>query len=383
MSKTKIHLEFGYHALTDNESEDVVERYEKGDTDSSIWGWGICERIKRYDPDAYMVDSLFSRLTPDYIGLEDYAKFVWLLTPEGAVDNRDSVRVYGGDEVFYYQDGEYIDFTAQYGTMLLNTFANYVTGGSLAVSGSLVHNRIRNIGATGVSRDNVASDPLIPPTGEPLMPIPSLSRRELLRLGRRGGIALVAWQYLQNIPLRIACEMPIDANLALETVTAPLSPVRRLTGGSHNEQWIDGRTALLIEKALHTASVTGEDTAVVMGASHANLAYHFLDSSSARVGAIKNLTDILFHSLDDKINYSDGVPMTVADKVDRIAGDLACVSVHDVYKPYSAGETEKDRSQARLQKSVEYVGRFTIPACVKIVEDMGITIDHSNLQTYA
>lgn len=271
-----VHFEPGVHITSVKDVEKLYEKIDDGNPNSNEWNEAVTMRLADYKPELIAIDSLTKPPDSDSLDI-DYKKFVWRVMPDrpSRINGGDSIQVLAGDNTWNSPNANttsnYLTRVAFHG-ILLGTGA--VTGIQLD---RMVHGWRRwQAGYDHVTGnfDNEAAD--------------QVSRRNFLK---KTGFAAAAIALASN---RIASYSPYEpVTEAMEKVydqTAMLRPDRLLS----DENYLDGRTALLIQKTYDALELTGMQVgSVVMGDSHIHFAQELLSNSDRRAQLIRKHTELM------------------------------------------------------------------------------------------
>lgn len=137
------------------------------------------------------------------------------------------------------------------------------------------------------------------------------------------------------------------------------------------QHWLDGRTALLIEKcdSALRQGLTPPDAkgTVVMGNAHALEASNFMRNAKSRHNAIHSLASDIVGFYDRVLDDYPEVNKTWA--INRLLDYMAQGDILSVTPP-SSENVDKDEVDAEVNKNVRYLLSFTAPGVTSAISDL-------------
>lgn len=291
-----VHLEFDVHLTEAAQYDEAFNKIGQNDLSGSLWHDNVTSRMATYSPDFVVSDgcnsleSLNDTQSTDASAPRPQERLQLCVPPNLSTVLDKPVMLVGGDA---YTVDRTLAATSQeismrYLQKYLRVGAAFMYGG---VGLDILHNLtgwIREIEAR--STEPLLIDPLSNDTPDTIvMPFESkhISRRFIMKGFFAGLIGSRALDELTRIPVHSGTHA-FDWLYALnEKLTHGYMPSTPQT------QWVNGRTALLIQKGIEIADAYDAEVGVVMGNGHVINANKYMDDQEARYTAIRNLISLL------------------------------------------------------------------------------------------
>ncbi len=315
----EVHFEPGIHTLSQSSSEQLDKKVRSGKVGANQWNQAVTERLADYSPEMIAIDSLVCPHDKRKLTIDDKVN-IWEFMPDRPtlINGTDSINVLLGDNIYNEQPAS--DLVPS-GLALADAGAIFIAGNLGGVQlDKMAHGwRKWMAGYDNVSGnfdDELAS---------------KVSRRNFFRIA--GSIAAVAvftsdrtaayspWQSVTSFFSRIA------------DVQQHYSPEQLFT----LNKYVEGRTALLIQKMYDGLSATNQKVgSVILGSGHINDSVQLLHDQEFRLDLIVDHTKLLLDAAPtglglysyDKENLNTRVNFQI-DAILQMQNNYAVVSVSE------------------------------------------------------
>lgn len=342
-----IHFEPGLHPLSYDAIRSGINKIHHGDMNAHAWDGAVAKRISDYKPSLLAIDSL----EPDDLVNNDLQSedkiFVWYDLPAQPSDLNDQghITVLVGDTL--------------YGEPNNNTLTNKLALGAgigTAALGGAVIGSLLDRGVYGWRRYHRGYDYV---TGDfDTTKADTVTRRQFL-----GAACCIATGLTFNLSPTIAAGSPqrgiSAAATEVATVSAPLQFERYLP----DEKYIDGRTALLIEKTGDALAqpdyLDAKIATVLMGDGHIFSARSLMASPALRARFIRRHTEAMYAKARAGLPYFDNEKQEGTTTAERIA---AIELQQQTYYLVRVDQPNKKRFKydaiSEINRSVRLTGQF-------------------------
>jgi hypothetical protein len=365
----EIIFEPGVHPLTEDETDDIINKTREGDADSHLWNGGVGERMDNYNPPIIAIDSMRPTDSPEDQGF-DYRVSLWSSLPgkPSDINGTDEILVVAGDMTY----GE-----ADFNTVIPGYLRIATAAGGMYIgykAGETAYKALRDKTADSELphswpydweeeelRQKVEQDPNL------LTPDQMTRRRFFGRIG--AGIALgaamsgwIAAYSPFNVPKDVAASISEDyQSVSLD----------RLVDWDDNYKYLDGRTALLIAKLKDSMDLRGfgfDSTtrgAVLMGKDHLDQSSTLLKDSVARDRYIRQQAQLMVALAGEDTDYFTG-RWTPMERMQWVIDMQRKVQIFRVTEPDE--EAFKADPRAELARIIEQIDEFDSPSVTAATE---------------
>lgn len=314
----RVHIELDKHLTSGLEVDEQYRKLEDGDPSGSIWGEHVTSRMMGYEPEAIVVDSLSytDDFDPSATDDAEWVKGAFIrrhcfAPPSIAQKLGKPVDLIGGDTTIF--SSSFLELSAQQSAFEqlsphIKTQGIFTGIGFMLAKMQAYHNQLIQEPST---RGTI--DPLINAPKE--FPTAKLSRRSFLFNASLIGVGVNFGAMFAPV---VCAELPTHALDDLMELTEFQDKFRPDSGAN---RWVDGRTALMIEKAIEQSVLRdGAPVSVLMGNGHAHHAEVFLTDEKKRLDTIRSFAELMFERANSASNtYTQ---MTLDERRNEVFGEL-------------------------------------------------------------
>ena len=328
----EVHIELGNHSSESYEYDDGFKKLEANDSSGSFWPQAVSDRMDDYNPDIVVSDSLsysdtFEPASPQHRTAEideweNRRKIMihWHMPPSIAEKLDKTMILVGGD---YTSQSDLIrrGDEAAYDSMFMTAarFFGFTLGIGAAMNAvERYHHRILQARPEGAF---VPIDPLIQaPVSEASL---SLTRRHFLR---KAGIIGATTLALGHFAPRITSDLPTHN---FDWLKQPAELLDNFRPESDFNTWLNGRTALLIQKGIEISEANDASVSVVMGSGHRPRSQEFVRDEKARLGAIRDFAELMTRVAFDASDTYTG--MSTGQRLEHLNNNFCLYSLFQIF----------------------------------------------------
>lgn len=359
----RLHFEPGRHITTNLDSEEMIKRYVGGDLKAHLWNEEVARRMRKYSPRIVSIDGLNST----YVKNKRTVLADWLYLPGSPQEmtGSNSIYVVSGDVAYRdvtsdlnsvlgeglsgFDNNAQVDLMKRHGIESGVILAAYLT--SLAVYVKTSKEKSRKISRRSFLKKTAAGTASL-----------GLASLELSKV-----FSSLTQAYLPNNEM---------VGLFREIVDITRTDVTKSV-------WLEGRTALTIQKTLDTAEwlglPNGSDLSVVMGYDHNVQVGPLLQSEEVRLVCIRNYAEEFYNNVFPLLVETKTFKNTPEDQQRAKNITTALFSLTDVSEVSDPGVAYTSDLDGFLQDNYKEVGRFLSPQVVKALNGFGDPTNEADL----
>lgn len=322
----KVVIALGVHAANNNTTDwnGIYSGLEQNDTSTSLWEPAVTDGLIKHEPEVIVSDGLQSRHpfgSPS--SLRDRLTVRAYMPPNlPELLDRD-ITLIGGDSILGSEFVKELPSGEKYNRTAGEVWAFSGNCATVAAVFSGLHGlvaldkRMNNKAASYAGPPS--TDPLLRPIGLSHDPTVDISRRKFLSWGAGACIGLTVSQIADRYKWATN-----DASLP-------------------RAEWLAGRSALMIQKALEVSEDIDAVVGVVMGNGHSAYSEEFLTNSTLRAGYITKLVDLLIRMYIDTNDLYHG--LSRMDRIDLVRQTIGQYSMFTV-GPFTTSDVFYEGTQS-------------------------------------